>query len=443
MRITGVGAPAAAATPPSLSDITAGTLQVPLNMVVTNTVTAGNTQLVGTTRGLEGNAVAGKAVYFGIGAVDHIYASELTSGFLCGNAGVVYAYAASDPTENSTVGAAGFMALGYNKTNHPNLGANGAGGLYFTTRANGAAGKFYWSDGQPYNPPLMMLDPLSSNGLYLYNLGGFKGNLKPSALTADRTFTLPDASGTLMVSGGSGSVPLSSLTAGTIIPGLIFDYGTTSGTATITTNKSQIGLTSGGFAYNCKSGQTHVFSVNGTNSWQIANNLSTIRGNIAFSNQVAVSGNVVGQNGDTYMALNGTVGSGLATGGVYGIYTDGVQTYLGLPLNLYSAIADPASTFVYANSSDGVSAAYNVASGGAHNKKVAGTTKFSVNGSNCVFADPPKFSTALGAVTGGSGIPTLPALGTGGTGQPTTAGQNGWLKAVNSAGTTIYIPVWV
>lgn len=51
-------------------------------------------------------------------------------------------------------------------------------------------------------------------------------------------------------------------------------------------------------------------------------------------------------------------------------------------------------------------------------------------------------TTALVATGGGGGSPTLAASSTGGTGQPTTATQNSWLKATDSTGATVWIPVW-
>ena len=51
-------------------------------------------------------------------------------------------------------------------------------------------------------------------------------------------------------------------------------------------------------------------------------------------------------------------------------------------------------------------------------------------------------TTALVATGGGSGTPALVASSTGGTDQPTTANQHGWLKALDDGGNTIWIPVW-
>ena len=49
---------------------------------------------------------------------------------------------------------------------------------------------------------------------------------------------------------------------------------------------------------------------------------------------------------------------------------------------------------------------------------------------------------ALIATGGGGGNPALVVASTGGTNQPTTAAQNGWMKAKDSTGATIWIPVW-
>lgn len=51
-------------------------------------------------------------------------------------------------------------------------------------------------------------------------------------------------------------------------------------------------------------------------------------------------------------------------------------------------------------------------------------------------------TTALVSLAGGSGTPAFVANSSGGSGQPTTAAQNSWLKATDSTGATIWIPVW-
>lgn len=51
-------------------------------------------------------------------------------------------------------------------------------------------------------------------------------------------------------------------------------------------------------------------------------------------------------------------------------------------------------------------------------------------------------STPLISTGGGGGNPTLTASSTGGTGQPTTAAQNSWLKMKDSGGNVIWLPVW-
>lgn len=44
--------------------------------------------------------------------------------------------------------------------------------------------------------------------------------------------------------------------------------------------------------------------------------------------------------------------------------------------------------------------------------------------------------------TGGSAAATLPAAAIGGTGQPTTAAQNGWIRLFDSTGATVWVPTW-
>lgn len=53
-----------------------------------------------------------------------------------------------------------------------------------------------------------------------------------------------------------------------------------------------------------------------------------------------------------------------------------------------------------------------------------------------------KTTLATIATGGGSGTPAFVASSTGGTGQPATANQNGWLKMLDSTGATIWVPTW-
>lgn len=53
-----------------------------------------------------------------------------------------------------------------------------------------------------------------------------------------------------------------------------------------------------------------------------------------------------------------------------------------------------------------------------------------------------KTSTALVATGGGGSTASFAANSVGGTGQPATATQNAWLKALDSTGATVWIPVW-
>lgn len=59
-----------------------------------------------------------------------------------------------------------------------------------------------------------------------------------------------------------------------------------------------------------------------------------------------------------------------------------------------------------------------------------------------VSANAFQTTTATIATGGGSGTPAFVASSTGGTNQPTTANQNGWIRMQDSAGATIWVPIW-
>ncbi len=59
-----------------------------------------------------------------------------------------------------------------------------------------------------------------------------------------------------------------------------------------------------------------------------------------------------------------------------------------------------------------------------------------------VSANAFQTTTALIATGGGAGLPAFVANSTGGTNQPATANQNGWIRMQDSTGATIWVPVW-
>lgn len=73
----------------------------------------------------------------------------------------------------------------------------------------------------------------------------------------------------------AGFVPISYLTAGTLIPSLVLNYGSGAGTGTVTAGSTQILNTSAGMALNVQTGKAIALSVNGVAALTLSNILAT------------------------------------------------------------------------------------------------------------------------------------------------------------------------
>lgn len=157
----------------------------------------------------------------------------------------------------------------------------------------------------------------------------------------------------------------------------------------------------------------NVFSAGATGMLTSAGGVTATAGGVtATAGGVTVTAGGVTVNGGTVASTAGTAGapSVTLTDANTGMYRPGANQ-LGLATNGTVAVS--------------IDSSQNATFGGAS------TTVVQL-----------KTSTASVAVAGGASTPAFVANSAGGAGQPTTAAQNSWLKALDSTGATIWIPVW-
>ncbi len=141
---------------------------------------------------------------------------------------------------------------------------------------------------------------------------------------------------------------------------------------------------------------------------------------------VSSAGSVVGK-----FSANAAVGLSMATGVPIGFSSDPLLAAPDIRISRLAA----GQLIVSQDSTHGV--AIDVATDG--------TAKLlSRAGADTAVLSANQFQTTLALIAtgGGGGNPALVVASTGGTNQPTTAAQNGWMKAKDSTGATIWIPVW-
>lgn len=305
----------------SLSDITAGTLQVPLNMVGSSSLTSTNVQIIGNNTndlllhvpdtGSIGFAEAGNVrlryQYYaspGAGFAPASYLYNNTSGAGNNTDKLILAGGTPDPSIGTSVGTFSYVAV-YGYDAEFTYGAYGS--VHYGTATVGASvanAKHYFHG---YNDtggfPSATIAP---SGIEIYKLNqAYAVLLRANNITAARTFDFPDTSGTLMVSGGSGSVSISNLTAGTMAVAL-----TLGNALTVTAANRELIGTSSGVQLNTPTGTTIVSSVNGTAVETLSSTLDTMAVPVRWSTNVALTSTdyAIGKHSTTQLALNAATG---------------------------------------------------------------------------------------------------------------------------------------
>lgn len=216
----------------SLSAITAGTLSPPLNLSASNTVTAANRQLVGTGAGVFLNTPSGTEATVGInntvGLKVGASATPGTGGTWLLNPNTLYqsfTLVSAANVNDSNYGPT-LLLFGKEHTGHPlgTLVQNKCISIVPKASTGAVAGGFqWWSNAVDGTTGIRQMD-LTDSVLTLFKqtaaggyAGAFGGSFTPASLTAARTYTLPDTTGTMLVS-TSTVVPSFSDTA-TVTPG--------------------------------------------------------------------------------------------------------------------------------------------------------------------------------------------------------------------------------
>lgn len=247
---------------PSLSRIRAGTLQVPLNLVATNSVTTTNTQVVGTSRGIELNALTGKFLYLQSAGV----------GFKMGNYGT---YLGSPKVYIGTDTSAGSDTYSFTLVGAGDSDATRGAALTLFGIDHPDTRKGCVVVSVPKDKELRFIGDassgstaydvvLSSSGLAVSNNASrYRATFSASGLSADRAITIPNSAGTLVVT-STGAVSLSDLTAGTLAVALNLPSG-----LSVTSANRQIVGTSTGIHYNVPSGLNHTFLIANTTAYTV------------------------------------------------------------------------------------------------------------------------------------------------------------------------------
>lgn len=333
----------------SLSNLTPGTLNPPLNLVTTNSVTAANTQLLARTvttspqivanvPGAVGDVVARFSVQ--VQGVERglINATGVVSatGVFCAGAGaanspVEFRAGTSDGSDTAYAlfsGGGGWAdplnqplggdaAPGYTRGSSLYLYGNEHATLPAQAHHRCATGGLYrWFVNEVESVRISALGVLG-----LYNTGGFAGTISPVNLTANRAFTLPNTAGELMISGGSGSVSISNLTSGTLVSSAVMTFPSNQ---SITTSSRQVGGYTNGLFLNTPSGTGIYGHINGTEHFRIENSTSTglrISGGLPLT--FATNGTVAGVR--AVIGLNDGIALLAAAAGSHTMY---VNTFL-------------------------------------------------------------------------------------------------------------------
>lgn len=224
--------------PDSLTTLLAGILNPSLKMAAGNTATSAANEIFSPVGGgLELNIPAGKTVLLARDATAwseigfilptignyRTYFSPNTTGAGNNSNGLLLCGGRPDPSSGVSVGTFGYCELFGYDANQIVQGTSqqSYGSVCIGTASTGASVAqariwFYGhlnTVGGHYYP----CASIAQAGIEIFKSTQDYGVLlRANNVTADRTYDFPDASGTLMISGGSGSVSLSNLTAGTL-----------------------------------------------------------------------------------------------------------------------------------------------------------------------------------------------------------------------------------
>lgn len=311
----------------SLDNITAGTLNPSLKMAAGNTATSAANEIFSPAGGgLELNVPAGKTVLLARDATAwseigfilptignyRTYFSPNTTGAGSNDNGLLLCGGRPDPSTGVSVGTFGYCELFGYDANQIVAGTSqqSYGSVCIGTASSGASVAqariwFYGhlnTVGGHYYP----CASIAQAGIEIFKTTQDYGVLlRADNVTADRTFDFPDASGTLMVSGGSGSVSISNLTAGTLPVSL-----TLTNSLTVTAASRQLIGTSGGVQINTPTGTTLISSVNGSTIETLSSTLDSMAVPIRWTTNVALTSTdyVIGKHSTTQLALNAASG---------------------------------------------------------------------------------------------------------------------------------------